>query len=119
MQYNATSFHPDLTQQIAQGAAFAERMNAILLEAPTKQDAAKLAFKEIGAALVRQGYGSYWNRARVLLWAALRYRTDAYEPGLGDALERIGHLLREHGYTEGWTIFDLEIRPWLCWPDSF
>ena len=114
MQFNATSFHPDLTAQMAQGGAFVTRLNAILLEASTKEDAAKLAFKEIGAVLVQHGYGSYWNRARVLLWAALRYRADAYEPGLEDALDRIGYLLQQHGYTEGWTVFNLEIRPWLC-----
>lgn len=119
MQFNATSFHPELADSIRRGATFAERMNALLLEADTKEEAAELAFKEIGAALVLHGYSTYWSRARVLLWAALRYRADAYESGLEDALERTGHLLEKHGYREGWTIFNLEIRPWLCWPDSF
>ncbi len=119
MQFNATSFHPDLTDNMRRGAAFAERMNALLLDADTKEEAAKLAFKEIGAVLVLHGYGSYWNRARVLLWAALRYRAEVYEASLEDALKRTGYLLEKHGYREGWTIFNLEIRPWLCWPDSF
>lgn len=119
MQYNATSFHPNLSESIRRGAAFAERMNALLLNADTKEDATKLAFKEIGAALMLHGYSSYWNRARPLLWAALHYRAKQYEAGLADALDQCGHLLEQHGCEEGWTIFNLEIRLWLCWPDSF
>jgi hypothetical protein len=90
-------------------------MNALLLEA-AKGGSGKVAFKEISAVLVRHGYGTFWGRIRPLLWAALPYpwAKKQYEAGLEDALERIGHLLNQHRYGEGWTIFYLEIRPWLC-----
>lgn len=119
MQYNATSFHPDLTQKIMQGQLFRDKINAILLDMPTKHEAAALAFEEIGVRLCLHGYIRLWRRVAPLLEAALKCRAEIHEAQLSEALEECGYLLEQYGYGEGWVIFQHEIRPLLCWPDTF
>lgn len=119
MHYDATNFHPSLTAEAARRAAFARQVQAIITQRVDPADAAAAIFKEVGELCHEKGYAAFWRRTRPLLWVALSKRSEAYEKPLSEALEQCGYLLSGWGYQDGWTLFEQEVRPYLCWPDSF